>query len=458
MWWFVAQDLIHPPLFYTALKLWTGIGGESLLWLRLFPVFWATLALFPFLHLCRELKLKASATAIALFLFTVNGALIKYSQEVRMYSLFLCLSLFSIWLFARFFYRGKNIWILTAINILLVYTHYFGWLVVAAEVLIILIIQRIKLRHMLAVGGILLAAYLPWISAVWGAASGGSDIRENIGWISRPGVREGLDLLLDLVEPFYAQANSVEPMSILWVSVPMIAVILIAALSYLRSSDVDDRERSAFLSILVGSPIVAALLLSWLSPYSVWGSRHLIVVFAPAMILFAVFLSEIGSTQLRYILIGAIGVLTAGALGLTVANPIEEQIWCAWEKASEVEVDRKHGIIYAFEDLAAYHLWFATRLPNTAIVKVNGIAEIVEDKAYFLPRGSEDLIRVVDARDVPDARDMLGENVYFAFRDTSWNEHHQPIDFFKRKGYKVRQAFASDRVNGMQVFMGEASR
>jgi uncharacterized membrane protein len=35
---FVAQDLIHPPLFYLLLKLWIGIGGESLQWLRLFPV------------------------------------------------------------------------------------------------------------------------------------------------------------------------------------------------------------------------------------------------------------------------------------------------------------------------------------------------------------------------------------------------------------------------------------
>src|SRR5688572_19542899 len=147
MFWFVAQDLIHPPLFYVLLKFWIAIGGEGLAWLRLFPVFFSALSMVPFLYLCRELKLPTRATLVALALFAVNGPLIKYAQEVRMYSLLLCLSLFSIWLFARFFNRGKNIWVLTLVNILLVHTHYFGWLLVLSEVIAILVLQRIKIRH-----------------------------------------------------------------------------------------------------------------------------------------------------------------------------------------------------------------------------------------------------------------------------------------------------------------------
>src|SRR3984957_2184596 len=33
-----VQDAIHPPLLYVLLKFWIGVGGDSLLWLRLFPV------------------------------------------------------------------------------------------------------------------------------------------------------------------------------------------------------------------------------------------------------------------------------------------------------------------------------------------------------------------------------------------------------------------------------------
>src|SRR5687768_1179982 len=110
---FVAQDLIHPPFFYLLLKVWITIGGESLFWLRLFPVFFSALALVPFLHLCRELKLKRETTLLALLFLAVNGSLIKYAQEVRMYAPLFFFSILSIWLFARFYFRGKNIWLLT---------------------------------------------------------------------------------------------------------------------------------------------------------------------------------------------------------------------------------------------------------------------------------------------------------------------------------------------------------
>ena len=91
-------------------------------------------------------------------------------------------------------------------------------------------------------------------------------------------------------------------------------------------------------------------------------------------------------------------------------------------------------------------------------MKVNGVEGIAEDKAYFLPRGTQDAVTVVDARDIPNAADMLGEQVHFAFRDTTWNEHHQPIEFFKKKGYTVRKVYESNPIQGIRVFLGEATR
>ncbi|MFN2411883.1 MAG: hypothetical protein ABR535_02350, partial [Pyrinomonadaceae bacterium] len=171
---FVALDLIHPPLFYTLIKLWIGLGGDGLLWLRMFPLAFSLLALFPFLQLCRELKIGFTATALALAFFAFNGTLIKYAQEVRMYSVLLFVSLISIWLFARFYFKGKNIWVLTICNLLLVYTHYFGWFVVAAEVIAILVFQRVKIRHVATMFGIVFALFLPWIWMVWRASRTGA--------------------------------------------------------------------------------------------------------------------------------------------------------------------------------------------------------------------------------------------------------------------------------------------
>ena len=56
MFKFVAADIIHPPLFYALLKVWIGIGGESLLCVALLPVILSTAALVPVVLLCRELN------------------------------------------------------------------------------------------------------------------------------------------------------------------------------------------------------------------------------------------------------------------------------------------------------------------------------------------------------------------------------------------------------------------
>src|SRR6185503_8308904 len=139
---FVALDLIHPPLFYVVLKTWTSIGGEELFWLRLLPVIFSIIAIVPFVLFCRELRLTTWTTVLAFLLIAVNGPMIKYAQEVRMYSMLLCLTLFSMWLFSRFLRSGNGIIVFTVVNILLVFTHYFGWLVIAAEIVAIIAANR----------------------------------------------------------------------------------------------------------------------------------------------------------------------------------------------------------------------------------------------------------------------------------------------------------------------------
>src|SRR5215213_6065351 len=177
LWRFVAADLIHPPLFYALLKLWTAAGGESLLWLRLFPFVAAVAALVPLLLLARELKLGTTATNIALLVAAANGYLVKYAQEVRMYGLLLLLTLTSLWLFARLLNKeGKARGLLLAllfVNLLLVYAHYYGWLVVASEAAFLALRERRRLGAFMLTVGVLAAAYVPWVVACVGAAGAG---------------------------------------------------------------------------------------------------------------------------------------------------------------------------------------------------------------------------------------------------------------------------------------------
>src|SRR4030095_9225444 len=69
----VLLDTVHPPLFYTLLKLWTGIRADSLVWISLFPAVVSIAAIVPLWGLCRELKLRAADMNLALVLMAVNG-------------------------------------------------------------------------------------------------------------------------------------------------------------------------------------------------------------------------------------------------------------------------------------------------------------------------------------------------------------------------------------------------
>ncbi len=449
---FVAKDLIHPPLFYLLLKLWIAAGGESLFWLRLFPVVLSILALFPLWMLCRELRLKPPAIIVSFGLFAVNGALIKYAQEVRMYSLLLFLSLMSIWLFSRYYFRGKSFWVLVIVNILLVYTHYFGWLVVGTEVLSILIAQRIKILRTLLMLAVTAAAFVPWLIGIYSYAEPGTSIKQNIGWMQRPGIGSLFEFAFDLIDPLYFQQSSVDAGANYLIAVPLLLLIAAAKIIYLlHFKDEANKERYFLLSMFAALPVFLIFVLSWILPVSLWGSRHLLIVFGPTIVLVALYLTEIVPAIFRTLLIASVLSLTAAAfaVGLRAAPP--KYIWCAWEDlVSDIPKDDMQTL-FVFEDLVAYHLWFATRSDvNVRVVKVEGMSEIAEDAAYFLPRGFDRVTRTSPEK-------ISGEKFWILFRDPQWNEKHAPLNYFLERGFAIGAAKSID-VNGQKAFMVEVRK
>ncbi|MEJ7846504.1 MAG: hypothetical protein WKF92_00215 [Pyrinomonadaceae bacterium] len=436
---FVAQDLIHPPLFYILLKIWIAAGGETLFWLRLLPVLFSILAVIPFLMICKELKLKLLTAAVAFSFFAVNGALIKYAQEVRMYSLLLFLSLCSIWLFTRFFIKGKSFAALVIVNVLLVYAHYFGWFVVVSEVAAILLLQRIKILQTLLMFGIAFAGFIPWLFAVIHASNSGADVNQNIGWMARPGLSGIFDFVFDAVEPFYFQQSSAETSSILFISIPILLLIGAAKVFYLFDwKSPEDRTAPYLLTIFMAAPILLALTASWILPVSIWGSRHLIIVFAPISILSAVILTSVKIQPLKIALISSAFLLTNSAFLIRLQSPEPEFIWCAWENAA-VEIKIKEAKtaepvkIYVFEDLVAYHFWFALRDAEKFEVNVvKGIEGLNEDTAYFLPRG-------FDTVKVRNENEIDGERFWTAFRGNGLDRNRPPARNFFERGYKITE-------------------
>ncbi len=451
---FVSQDLIHPPLFYILLKFWISAGGEGLVWVRLFPFLFSAAALVPFYCLARDLKLRTSQLFLALLFLAVNGGLIKYAQEVRMYSVVLMLASFSVWLFVRFFYLGKNIWLLTIVNVLLVYTHYFGWLLILSEILAIVLLQRIKIRQTLIMTGIALVAFAPWIFAVFKAPPGSSGLAQNIGWINAPGPLDVFNFVFDLVDPFYFQASSIDAASMYVFSLPILAILFAGAVVYIadwRSRDERERSNVLLLSILSVFPVLAAFVASWVFPYSIWGTRHLIFVFVPLAIVGALILTQTGHRIFRISAVSLISAAIGFALLAHALTPTPAYIWCGWENlARDIDTTRP-AKIYAFEDVVAYDLWFALRdVPDVTVFKVNGVEGLVEDKAYFIPRG-------FSAIGITDEQGIEGDRFYVAFRDSMWNEKHPPLKNLKAKGYLIGEPRVF-QAQGISAFIVEVSR
>ncbi len=454
MLWFVAQDLIHPPLFYILLKIWIALGGATLFWLRFFPVIFSVFALFAFYQFCRQLKLSYPAIAIAFTFFAANGALIKYAQEVRMYSLVMFLATLSMWLFTRFLHLGKNIWLLTICNILLVYTHYFGWFVVASEVAAILFLQRIKIRQILIMCGICLLSFAPWIFAIFKAAQINSDLSQNIGWIVKPNLYVIAQFIFDLVEPFYFQASSADFASNYLLCVPILLLIGAAKIFYLinyKERTETEKVNFQMLSIFVLIPLLLSIILSWILPVSIFGTRHLIFIFPPVAIFAALFFDKIKPFILKIVLLSILFFFFALAFIIESKRPKQTFIWCAWENFAAEIPNNQPTKIYVFEDLVAYHFWFAERNnPNVEIVKTENLAGVLEDKSYFLPRGF-DGVKKINFDEITD------ENFYIAFRDPQFDLQKPPLKNLIEKGYKIGEPKVFE-AQGLKAFLVEVKK
>ena len=430
---FVAADLIHPPLFYVLLKIWILAGGESLVWLRIFPVVFAVSAICPFLLLCLELKLKESETLLAFIFLATNGALVRYSQEVRMYSLLFCFSVVSLWLLVKFLdnksTRTVYLWLLF-FNFLLIYTHYFGWLTIGGETLAVLILRREKMRQFFGLVGILILGFMPWVWIIWSVSPTANELAQNIGWQSKPGLVKLTQFLLTLNEPFYYQQSSVDPISVWLISVPL-ALICLGAIIWVAFKQRD--EKVILLLILVGAPLVIAFAASWLLPSSIWGVRHLIVIFAPFALLASIAINRLAFRELKFAVYALIGILilTAGLTHFTTQP--QTFIWCGWEILS-AQADAQTTApttVYVFEDDGAYQLWYWLKNnPKFKIVSIKGYDDLFEDKSFFLPRSFDDV-------QIADKTAIAGDRFYLAFRETSWKPDKQVLQDLTKRGYKI---------------------
>ncbi len=270
-----VQDAIHPPLLYVLLKFWIGVGGDSLLWLRLFPVTASVLCLVPVFALCRDLEISPAARNLAIAVVAVHPYAMYYAQHLRMYSLLMLAALLSAWLFERYLDNAsvQNLVWLGAANVFLGYTQYYGWCVVLLEFVYLCWRRRNPVPFLLTtLPAVLLFAPWVWLAGQVLHARG---LAQNLGWITRPNFGE--------LNWFWVDLTGLAEFRDIAGTNAVLAVMLLFLLCYRRYGE----PRVQWLMLLWVAPAPIAFAVSQWLPQSIWGHRHLLFAIWPFVLLFA---------------------------------------------------------------------------------------------------------------------------------------------------------------------------
>lgn len=189
---FVFEDPT-PPLYYILLHFWTELTGDSVFAVRFLPVIFGVLSIY-MIYLVGKNIHNAKTGLIASLLLALSPIHIYYSQEARCYSLFFFLALCSMYFYLKFIKEKSGISVIGCIlvNILLVYTHIFGFLIILAQLIHFIIINFKKIYEWIAMQAIVLICFAPWAFILYNAIS-----KESVGWMHKPGL---IDLLYFMFE------------------------------------------------------------------------------------------------------------------------------------------------------------------------------------------------------------------------------------------------------------------
>ncbi|HWX53875.1 MAG TPA: glycosyltransferase family 39 protein [Verrucomicrobiae bacterium] len=430
------KDAIHPPLFYVLLKVWVWVGGESLFWLRLFPVLASALCLAPCFLLCKDLGVSRGARNLALLIGSVHPYAIFFAQHMRMYCLLQLFGLFSIWSFGRYLSAPsrRDLVVLSAANLLVVYSHYYGWLILGLEFLYLIWKHgRIRPFVFASLGVLLLFSPWAWVAAQSLHAKGG--LADNLGWVPRPHIRD--------LAWFYVELSGFAEFLRIG-SQATFAVFLFLYLKYQR------RAQPGFHWLVVVSlvpPMVAYLASQWLSQ-SIWGHRHLVFALWP----FLIVLTDTVWKLRPVARVGALALVVVWA-GFAVAGYSPEHTKIHWDRLTLAMLDEEENqsgpvTVYAVDPYLHYPIWFHTeslrgqRLASLGTgVSARQDIRLLEEKAARF-----------EIKKSPNLDAAQGPHFWIAYVDSSWTGP-PPQQVLEQRGCRTGKPLtAKDRFQSVVLF------
>ncbi len=269
--WFHAAHDVHPPLYFMLLRAWIGLFGDSIESIRMMSAVPGVIAVFLGTWLA-HLIASRRATMLTCLLLALLPTAVRYSQEIRMYSLM------GVWLlgatlalvyWVRAPQRRRYLAIYALLMAAAFYTHYFSALCVLAHWAYLLVLRApfagaqryIARRDWWLANGAIVLLFLPWLPGLIDLVlhMDALEVGGDVGWEPAVTLRSMPSMLWQLM----AQDDG-EGMP-LWLLLTLPGV-LVAMMVYVVCTD-RSRYRFATLVVLYSAlPLLVLYGVSFVSP------------------------------------------------------------------------------------------------------------------------------------------------------------------------------------------------
>ncbi|HID56808.1 TPA: hypothetical protein EYP37_09790, partial [Candidatus Poribacteria bacterium] len=180
------ENDVSPPLHYFLLHIWMKLFGSGELSTRAFAALFGIL-LIPAIYWVGRSLFDRKVALISSFIAAIARFHIRYSQEVRMYSMLSLLGLLSVYMLYRAVKTGSKVhWMgYILLTILTIYTHNYGLFIAISGIVFFALLhvkRRTNLKEFLIAQGVIGAVYLPWMPILILKHIPSSAI---VGWIPR---------------------------------------------------------------------------------------------------------------------------------------------------------------------------------------------------------------------------------------------------------------------------------
>ena len=320
IWEMTAQD-VHPPFFYFALKMWSSIFGTSDIALRFMSVFFGLIAIVFIFHLVKKwfgIKVAFPATMFA----AISPMFIRYSQEMRMYTMVLAIVAIATYVLTLALEKGtdkkaRKYWILYAIMIAIgMWTHYFSAFMWIAHVVAIVvhfggfkkIFKDKKLfKTLFFTYAFAVLLYLPWIPAFFNQVK---TVQSGF-WIPPVSFSSMADFFTSVL--FFNKAQEVTGWGFVFGAVLIVLFIATLITTYKKSSE-KTKKKLKFVGILVSVPFIVMTVLSLPPLTSSFVDRYILYSIIALWVLFGIIVAITKRDLVRNIL--AILIVIVAVFGI----------------------------------------------------------------------------------------------------------------------------------------------